>query len=69
MEFYFRTSPTPWIPAKAADFILSKTSTQLSDPTSLPFNGHQGPSAGAKAIGMSIWPLTPSNFKVNNDWN
>ena len=55
--------------AKAADFILSKMSTQLSDPTSLLLSGHRRPFVGDKAIGTSVQPLTLSNSKVNNEWN
>jgi hypothetical protein len=38
--------------------MLSKTSTQLSDPTSLLFNGHRGPFVGDKSIGTSVRLLT-----------
>ena len=69
MEFYFRTSPTPWIPAKSSTFYPLQNAHTALWPTSLLFNGHRGPVAGDKAIGTSIRPLTLSKSTVNNEWN
>jgi hypothetical protein len=69
MEFYFHTSPTPWIPGKSSRFYpLHNVHTALW-PNQPPVQWAPQALCWGYCDRNVMRPLTPSNSKVNNEWN